>query len=172
MHESSHKATLTWNIQTLWSILLLYQGIKIMLQFRGYQFVCINHQYPLAGSGIYGSLPCRFTNLIIASREDNNLATIFTGNIQCIIRTLHIADYYLIEVFYGFQNLSQMLRGVIGINNDRNAALYIYLTILFFHNFTSICLFRYCNGLYALFQPFLRQYYGFPHFSPGRFLMI
>ncbi len=50
MHESSHKATLAWNIQALWSILLPYQGIKILLQFWGYQFVSINHQYPLAGT--------------------------------------------------------------------------------------------------------------------------
>ena len=42
MHESSHKATLAWNIQTLWSILLLYQGIKIFLQFWSYQFISIN----------------------------------------------------------------------------------------------------------------------------------
>ena len=42
VHESSHKATLAWNIQTLWSILLLYQGIKIFLQFWSYQFISIN----------------------------------------------------------------------------------------------------------------------------------
>ena len=133
MHESSHKATLAWNIQTLWSILLPYQGIKILLQFWGYQFVGINHQYPLAGSSIYGSLPCRFTNLIIASRENNDLATIFTGNIQCIIRTLHIADHYLIEVFYGFQNFSQMLRCIVSIDNNRDSVLCLMNIFLITH---------------------------------------
>ena len=42
MHEPTHKAALARHIQALWSILLLYQGIKIFLQFWSYQFISIN----------------------------------------------------------------------------------------------------------------------------------
>ena len=131
VHESSHKATLAWNIQTLWSILLLYQGIKIFLQFWSYQFISINHQYPLAGSSIYGSLTCRFTNLIVSSRKDNYLATITLCYIQGVVSTFHVADNHLVKALHCIQHLLKMAGGIIGINNHRDAiSLLLFYTCL------------------------------------------
>ena len=126
MHEPTHKAALARHIQALWSILLLYQGIKIFLQFWSYQFISINHQYPHAGSSIYGSLTCRFTNLIVSSRKDNYLATITLCYIQGIVSTFHVADNHLVKTLHRIQHLLKMAGGIIGIDNHRDA---IYLLL-------------------------------------------
>ena len=66
-----------------------------------------------------GKFTSRLHNGVFSFRESNHPATVSLGNLKGMVRTLHIADKYLVEPLDGFEYLLEILLRIVGIDDYR-----------------------------------------------------
>ena len=94
--------------------------IEIVSESGRYNLVCIYNEYPGISGGVDSEIACRLADGMVAFGEIDYAATELGGDIACIVGALHIADNNLVEAGESFEHPSEMLRGVVCVDNDRN----------------------------------------------------